>query len=77
VLLGDPLPGYHLGGLQVAFEAMEALRRNLAGELGPYGIRVVTLQTRGVPETIPQGADGMEAVVNDIKQSLTLLRRHL
>jgi len=74
VLLGDPLPGYHLGGLQVAFEAMEALRRNLAGELGPYGIRVVTLQTRGVPETIPQGADGMEAVVNDIVEG-TMLKR--
>ena len=40
---GDPLPDYYLGGLQVAFSAMEALRRNLASELGPYGIRVVTL----------------------------------
>ena len=27
---GDPLPGYHLGGLQVAFSAMEALRHGLA-----------------------------------------------
>jgi NAD(P)-dependent dehydrogenase (short-subunit alcohol dehydrogenase family) len=40
---GDPTPD--LGGLQVAFQALEALGRNLACELGPHGIRVVTLQT--------------------------------
>jgi NAD(P)-dependent dehydrogenase (short-subunit alcohol dehydrogenase family) len=31
----NPLPGYNLGGLQVAFGAIESLRRNLACELGP------------------------------------------
>jgi len=71
---GDPPPGYHLGGLQVAFEAMEALRRNLASELGPSGIRVVTLQTGGVPETIPQDADGMESIVDGIVEG-TMLKR--
>jgi len=71
---GDPPPGYHLGGLQVAFEAMEALRRNLASELGPSGIRVVTLQTGGVPETIPQDADGMETIVDGIVEG-TMLKR--
>jgi NAD(P)-dependent dehydrogenase (short-subunit alcohol dehydrogenase family) len=49
---GDPPQNHHLGGLQVAFQAQEALRRNLAAELGPYGIRVVTLQTSGIVETI-------------------------
>jgi 3-oxoacyl-[acyl-carrier protein] reductase len=63
---GDPLPGYNLGGLQVAFTAMEALRRNLASELGPHGIRVVSLQTGGVPETIPEGFEGRDAIVGDI-----------
>jgi enoyl-[acyl-carrier-protein] reductase (NADH) len=53
---------------------MEALRRNLASELGPYGIRVVTLQTGGVPETIPQGAEGMQAVIDDIVEG-TMLKR--
>jgi 3-oxoacyl-[acyl-carrier protein] reductase len=71
---GDPLPGYYLGGLQVAFSAMEALRRNLACELGPHGIRVVTLRTGGVPETIPHGFDGREAIVRDIEQA-TMLKR--
>src|SRR5436190_14939427 len=45
---GDPPRNHHIGGLQVAFQAQEALRRNLAAELGPYGIRVVTLQTSGI-----------------------------
>jgi 3-oxoacyl-[acyl-carrier protein] reductase len=71
---GDPLPDYNLGGLQVAFEAMEMLRRNLAGELGKYGIRVVRLQTGGIPETIPEGFEGREAIVDDIVQG-TMLKR--
>jgi 3-oxoacyl-[acyl-carrier protein] reductase len=41
---------------------MEALRRNLASELGPHGIRVLTLQTGGVPESIPEGFAGREAI---------------
>jgi 3-oxoacyl-[acyl-carrier protein] reductase len=49
---GDPLRDHNLGGLQVAFHAQEALKRNLAAELGPRGIRVVTLQTGGIPESI-------------------------
>jgi 3-oxoacyl-[acyl-carrier protein] reductase len=71
---GDPPPGYHLGGLQVAFGSMEYLRRNLASELGPHGIRVLTLQTAGVPETIPEGFDGREAITADI-EGRTMLGR--
>jgi 3-oxoacyl-[acyl-carrier protein] reductase len=47
---GDPLRDYYLGGFQVALTAVDALRRQLAAELGPHGIRVVTLQSGGVPE---------------------------
>jgi hypothetical protein len=47
-------PGGRLGDLQVAFGALESLRRNLACELGPFGIRVLTLQTGGVPESLPE-----------------------
>jgi NAD(P)-dependent dehydrogenase (short-subunit alcohol dehydrogenase family) len=71
---GDPLPGYHLGGLQVAFGAMESLRRNLASELGPHGIRVVTLQTGGVPESIPQTFARREAITKEIEER-TMLKR--
>ncbi|GAA5035440.1 SDR family NAD(P)-dependent oxidoreductase [Actinopolymorpha pittospori] len=61
---GDPMP--NLGGLQVAFGAVEALRRSLAVELGPHGIRVLTLQTGGVPETLPQNFEGRDAIVEGI-----------
>jgi 3-oxoacyl-[acyl-carrier protein] reductase len=59
---GDPLRDYSLGGLQVAFQAQEALKRNLAAELGPHGIRVLTLQTAGIPESIVAGSDLRDAV---------------
>jgi 3-oxoacyl-[acyl-carrier protein] reductase len=71
---GDPPRQYHLGGLQVAFSAMEALRRNLAAELGPHGIRVVTLRTGGITESIPRDVEGMDAVVRDIEEQ-TMLKR--
>jgi NAD(P)-dependent dehydrogenase (short-subunit alcohol dehydrogenase family) len=71
---GDPLPGHHLGGLQVGFGAIESLRRNLASELGPHGIRVVTLQTGGVPESIPASFDRREAVAGEI-EGRTMLER--
>lgn len=71
---GDPMPDYYLGGLQVAFQAMESLRRQLACELGPHGIRVVTLQTGGVPESIPESFAGREAITEDIV-GRTMLKR--
>lgn len=71
---GDPPAGHNLGGLQVAFGAMESLRRNLARELGPYGIRVVTLQTGGVPESIPAGFAWRQAITDEIAGG-TMLNR--
>jgi 3-oxoacyl-[acyl-carrier protein] reductase len=71
---GDPMRDYYLGGLQVAFEAMESMRRQLASELGRHGVRVVTLRTGGVPETIPEGVKGRERIVGDIEK-LTMLGR--
>jgi 3-oxoacyl-[acyl-carrier protein] reductase len=49
---GDGPPTANLGGLQVAFGAVEALRRVLSKELGPKGIRVITLQTGGIPDSL-------------------------
>jgi 3-oxoacyl-[acyl-carrier protein] reductase len=71
---GPPLPGYSLGGLQVAFEALESMRRQLSSELGPHGIRVVTLRTGGVTESIPEGFAGRERIVGDIEK-MTMLGR--
>jgi 3-oxoacyl-[acyl-carrier protein] reductase len=44
---------FHVGGIGATFDAVEAMRRQLACELGPHGIRVLTLRTSGLPETIP------------------------
>ena len=34
---GDPIRDYFIGGTQVAFDAVESMRRQLAVELGPHG----------------------------------------
>jgi 3-oxoacyl-[acyl-carrier protein] reductase len=71
---GPPLRGYSLGGLQVAFSAMETMRRQLAMELGQHGIRVVTLRSGGVPESIQGDFEGRDAIVDDIVKSSMLNR---
>jgi 3-oxoacyl-[acyl-carrier protein] reductase len=71
---GHPPRGYHLGGLQTAFHALEAMRRQLASELGEHGVRVVSLRTGGVPESIPEGLERREAIAEGIRQT-TLLGR--
>jgi 3-oxoacyl-[acyl-carrier protein] reductase len=51
VRLPDPVMGPPLmGGFGVACTAIEALTHNLAGELGPQGIRVVCVRSEGLPE---------------------------
>jgi 3-oxoacyl-[acyl-carrier protein] reductase len=69
-----PLRDYYLGGTQVAFDAIETIRRQLAVELGPDGIRVVTLASGGVPESLPEGFDGRQEIV-DMIEAQTLLGR--
>lgn len=71
---GEPLRDYYLGGLQVAFEAIESMRRQLSSELGRHGVRFVTLRTGGIPETIPEGMEGREAIVTDIGKQTMLGR---
>lgn len=71
---GDPMRDYYIGGTQVAFEAIESMRRQLASELGPHGVRVVTLRTGGVPASIPQGVDGREAIVEGFEKATMLGR---
>jgi 3-oxoacyl-[acyl-carrier protein] reductase len=41
-----------IGGTGVSFDAIESLCRQWACELGGYGVRVVWLQTTGLPEAI-------------------------
>jgi 3-oxoacyl-[acyl-carrier protein] reductase len=71
---GDPVPDYYIGGFQVALNAIESLRRQLASELGGHGIRAVTLPTGGVPETIPKSFDVREGITEGIVGQ-TMLKR--
>ena len=63
---GDPLRDYYIGGTQVAFDAVEMLRRQLSAELGRHGIRVVTLRTGGIPDTLPADFEGRDAIIEGI-----------
>jgi 3-oxoacyl-[acyl-carrier protein] reductase len=66
------LPG--LGGFKVALDAMEGQRRQWALELGKNGIRVVTIVTGGIVETIPWQTEGREEIVTEITRTAHLNR---
>jgi len=75
----DPIRDYtsggfqvYLGGFQVAMGAIDVLRRQLADELGPHGIRVVTLQSGGVPETTRE--DWRDAITQSFVETSMLKR---
>jgi 3-oxoacyl-[acyl-carrier protein] reductase len=75
----DPIRDYtsggfqvYLGGFQIALGAIDVLRRQLAVELGPHGIRVVTLQSGGVPETTRE--DWREAITQSFVDTSMLKR---
>jgi 3-oxoacyl-[acyl-carrier protein] reductase len=69
-----PLRDYYLGGTQVAFDAVETMRRQLSVELGAHGIRFVTLETGGVPETFSPDFEGAPDITKMIEDE-TLLGR--
>jgi 3-oxoacyl-[acyl-carrier protein] reductase len=66
------LPG--LGGFKIALDAIEGIRRQWAMELGPHGIRVLTLKTGGITETISHDFPGAVEIIASIEQG-TLLKR--
>lgn len=63
-----------LGGFKVALDAMEGLRRQWAMELGRYGVRVVTMVSGGIIETIPWQVEGREEIVVEIAKAAHLNR---
>lgn len=48
---GEPPRDYRVGGTLVAFDAQETMRRQLATELGPDGVRAITIVTNGIAAT--------------------------
>lgn len=55
ILMHTPNPARmaipRMGGMSLAWAAMEALSRDLSAELAPHGIRAICLRTTGLPET--------------------------
>jgi enoyl-[acyl-carrier-protein] reductase (NADH) len=69
-----PERNYYLGGTQVAFDAIETIRRQLSTEAGPHGVRFVTLATGGVPESLPEEMEERESITELIEGSSLLGR---
>jgi NAD(P)-dependent dehydrogenase (short-subunit alcohol dehydrogenase family) len=67
---GDPIRGYNIGGFQISLTAVEALRKQLASELGPHGIRVVSLLTGGIIDSVPEFEGRDELVKGLVDQTL-------
>ncbi len=63
-----------LGGFKVALDAIEGNRRQWAIELGKQGVRVVTLKTGGIVETITGDDPNIEEIAEGLRASAMLNR---
>lgn len=61
-----------MGGFKIALDAFESLRRQWACELGRYGIRVVTVKTGGITETLPDTVPARDNIIAGIQQAALL-----
>ncbi|HEY6637529.1 MAG TPA: SDR family oxidoreductase [Solirubrobacterales bacterium] len=68
-----PERDYLLGATQAAFDLIESFRRRLSIELGPHGVRVVSLESGGVTDSLPEMEGGQE--IADLIAAQTLLGR--
>lgn len=71
---GDPVRDYSIGGIQVSLAAVESMRRQLASELGKFGVRVVSLVTGGVMELVPNDFEHYDVIYDAVVGS-TMLKR--
>jgi 3-oxoacyl-[acyl-carrier protein] reductase len=71
---GDPIRDSSIGGVQIAFHAVEAMRRQLGTELGKHGVRTVTLRSGGIPESIPESLEARDRIA-EMLEGATLLGR--
>jgi NAD(P)-dependent dehydrogenase (short-subunit alcohol dehydrogenase family) len=69
---GGPQTPPGLGGFKIALDALESLRRQWAIELGPHGIRVVTIKTGGVPETLPETFPDRDEIIASLQRAALL-----
>jgi 3-oxoacyl-[acyl-carrier protein] reductase len=58
----------NMGTVQVGMDIVEALRRQWASELGPHGVRLLTLLTGGIaegfPDNIPEMAEAKQSIID-------------
>ncbi len=71
---GGPQTQSGLGGFKIALDAMEGLRRQWSWELGEHGIRVVTIKTGGIGESIPADLPERQHILDQLLPT-TLLKR--
>ncbi len=71
---GGPQTLAGLGGFKIALDAIEGLRRQWAIELGQHGIRILTIKTGGIPESISADFAIRDQISASIEQE-TLLKR--
>jgi len=73
--------GYpYTGGFAAACAAVESLSRNLASELGPYGIRVVNIRSGGSPDSavFREAIERVPAVMEEVLRGMegdTMLKK--
>jgi len=60
-----------VGGFGPACSAIEAFSRNLASELGPYGVRVVCIRSAGSPDSRPF----VDAMGNNTELAKTFIKK--
>ena len=70
----NPIRHYSIGGFIVSLAAVDTLRRQLAAELGEYVIRVLTIETGGLLETLPKDFPGRDDIA-DMLVTPTMLGR--
>jgi 3-oxoacyl-[acyl-carrier protein] reductase len=66
------LPG--LGGFKIALDAIEGLRRQWACEVSSHGIRIVTIKTGGIGESLPTDFAGRDEIIAGLLQSAPMNR---
>jgi NAD(P)-dependent dehydrogenase (short-subunit alcohol dehydrogenase family) len=71
---GSGAPRPDLGGFCVALDVVEGLRQQWTAQLGPHGIRVVTLRSSGIMESVPLDLPGRTEIEAEVVGS-TLFKR--
>lgn len=70
----NPIRDYSIGGFITALAAVDAMRRQLAAELGRAGVRVLTLESGGIGDSLPEDYPNREALVDSLVAP-TMLKR--